>query len=241
MDDDIREMARRCYGYGRWDAPHWFIGPEPGQALDENNDLKPRAAAYRDLGKDGLSDCRDFHDRIDETRWHRERPRLQPTWRRLILLLMTFLDQPWDKDSIRNYQRDEWGRLNSETCVIELSGLPANSFTVRRDRELFRLERIGGLRQKMCSHKPRLVVMYGLRQKKYWEQIAGGGFGSDSIQSLESTIIALTRHPNMFGLKDVYWEDLGERLRHVAQKSLTQLSSPLPGSENPSSQPLATD
>jgi len=83
--------------------------------------------------------------------------------------------------------------------------------------------------------------MYGLRQKKYWEQIAGGGFGSDSIQSLESTIIALTRHPNMFGLKDVYWEDLGERLRHVAQKSLTQLSSPLPGSENPSSQPLATD
>jgi hypothetical protein len=27
MDDDIRDMALRCFGYGRWSAPYWFIGP----------------------------------------------------------------------------------------------------------------------------------------------------------------------------------------------------------------------
>ena len=29
---DLSEMALRWYGYGRWDCPYWFIGPEPGQA-----------------------------------------------------------------------------------------------------------------------------------------------------------------------------------------------------------------
>jgi hypothetical protein len=78
MDEGIREMARRCYGYGRWDAPYWFIGPEQGMAPDENNDLKPRVKAWLDLGGQEVSDCREFHKPIGEKRWHREIPQLQP-------------------------------------------------------------------------------------------------------------------------------------------------------------------
>jgi hypothetical protein len=66
MDQEVREMARRCYGYGRWDAPYWFIGPEPGQARDENNDLMPRAKSWLDLGGGELIDCHAFHSLICE-------------------------------------------------------------------------------------------------------------------------------------------------------------------------------
>jgi hypothetical protein len=61
MDDDVREMALQCYGYGRWNAPYWFIGPEQGQAPDEDNELKPRVKAWHDLGGGELNDCRQFH------------------------------------------------------------------------------------------------------------------------------------------------------------------------------------
>lgn len=103
MDDGIREMARRSYGYGSWDAPYWFIGPEQGQALNENNDLKRRVEAWLHFGGAELCDCREFHDRICQMKWHQERPRLQSTWRPLMLLLMTFLKRPTDNESLRTY------------------------------------------------------------------------------------------------------------------------------------------
>src|SRR5450631_3929638 len=128
MDQDQElEMARRCYGYGRWAAPYWFIGPEQGQDRDENDDLNRRIEVWRGLGGEELSDCRAFHAKLGNDKWHREIPRLQSTWRPLMLLLMTFLEKPTDNPSLRNYQRDSWGSLEGETCVIELSGLAANS------------------------------------------------------------------------------------------------------------------
>jgi hypothetical protein len=60
MDNVEHEMARQCYGYGRWSAPYWFIGLEEGQD-PIGKDLTLRLQAMRDLGKDGLSDCRTFH------------------------------------------------------------------------------------------------------------------------------------------------------------------------------------
>jgi hypothetical protein len=38
MDNSINGMALRSFGYGRWDAPYWFIGPEQGQGRGEEND-----------------------------------------------------------------------------------------------------------------------------------------------------------------------------------------------------------
>src|SRR6266404_6945129 len=147
MTHGLNEMARHCYGYGRWAAPYWFIGPEQGMGRSENDDLTRRVEVWCALGKHELDDCRKFHQRIGEDKWHRTRPRLQSTWRPLILLLMTYLDRPADNERLRNYQRDEWGTLNGETCVIELCGIPAHSSIVKRNRECFREERIQEIRQ----------------------------------------------------------------------------------------------
>jgi hypothetical protein len=216
MDDDMREMARRSYGYGRWDAPYWFIGPEQGQGRHEkDNDLKPRLEAWLYFGGRELDDCRDFHDRIGEKRWHRETPELQRTWRRLMLLLMTFLGRPTDDESLSEYQRDEWGRLSGETCVIELSGLAAKSAKVRRDRKSFRVERIKTIRERMFQHKPELVVMYGLSEKRHWEAITEQRFPTGNILKLGHTIVAQPIHPMAYGERgpDPYWREWGERLR----------------------------
>ena len=214
MDDPQDEMARRFYGYGRWNAPYWFIGPEQGMSRRENNDINLWAEAWKELGSRDLNDCREFLHRIGEMRFHfRDPVALQSTWRPLMMLLMAFLKMPTDTESLRAYQRDRWGSLTGETCVIELSGLPANNSKVPRERELFRQERIETICHKMHTYKPALVVMYGKKDQKHWEQIAGRMLVPDSVQKLGSTMITFTRHPNNHGRKNADWSNLGERLR----------------------------
>lgn len=210
---EINEMARGSYGYGRWEAPYWFIWPEQGQAREENDDLTARVEAWRRLGGGELVDCRNFHDEIGEKRWHREIPNLQPTWRPLILLLMTYLGRPTDKESLRNYQRTQWATLEGETCLIDLSGLAANSFEVPRDREQFEKERITVIRHRMRDYKPRLVIMYGLGEQSHWNEIAESSILPDGIQRLGKTLLAFARHPTSHGSNNAYWTDFGERLR----------------------------
>jgi hypothetical protein len=74
MDHNIYDMAHQSFGYGRWAAPYWFIGPEQGRTPSENNDLKPRVEAWRYLGGGELIDCHAFHDRIGEKRWRVAHP-----------------------------------------------------------------------------------------------------------------------------------------------------------------------
>lgn len=133
-----------------------------------------------------------------------------------MLLLMAFRGRSTDRENLRKYQREEWGVFDGETCVIELSGLPANSFKVPRERDLFRQERIKVIRQRMDEYKPELVVMYGLSETKHWERLAGCPFPPDNILAVESTIFALTPHPASRGLNDTYWMGLAERLRKAA-------------------------
>jgi hypothetical protein len=213
MDDGIRKMALRCYGYGQWRAPYWFIGPEQGQAPEEDDDLRPRVRAWLKLGGGELTDCREFHALIGEKRWHRDRPKLQSTWRPLLLLLMTYLGKSTDRDALRNYQRDNWGRLDGETCVIELSGLAARNFTVPRDRESFRQERVAIIRERILQNSPELVVMYGMSEIEHWTKIAGKSFPKENIGRLASTTLVCTPHPTSYGMKNEYWTNLGVALR----------------------------
>jgi hypothetical protein len=212
-EGEIREMGRRSFGFGRWTAPYWFLGPEPGQSREEHNDLTRRAEAWRYLGELDLMDCRKFHEQIKRDELSRERPRLQQTWRPLMLLLMTFLGAPSEPNDLRNYQRDRWGALDGDTCVIELSGLSANSFKVERDRKLFREERIGVIRAKMFEYKPKFAVMYGKGNKHDWEAITERPFPSENVLRVGSTIVAFMPHPTSHGSTNKEWIEIGERLR----------------------------
>ncbi len=109
---DVGDMAREWYGYGRLDAPYWFMGQVPGMDPAENNDLKPRCDAWIKLGAGELVDCQIHHFGFGQYDWHREvpPPLLQPTWKHLIRLLLAYRSgkEPSLED-IRYYQQRLWG------------------------------------------------------------------------------------------------------------------------------------
>jgi hypothetical protein len=131
-----------------------------------------------------------------------------------MLLLKTFLNEPSQQGDLRAYQREEWGRSDGETCVIELSGLAARSLKEPIARKQFLQHRIEFIRQKMRKHEPEFVLMYGVSERAHFEKIAGCHLIRDSIVKAGPTVIAFTPHPNTRGRKDADWEELGSRLRN---------------------------
>jgi hypothetical protein len=117
-------------------------------------------------------------------------------------------------ESLREYQRDRWGRVKEgETCVIELSGLAARSVREAIDRARFREERIQIIRQRMLSSRPVFVVMYGFNEKPGWGRIAGRPLVRYGVVKVGQTMIAFAPHPQDHGRRNSDWMDLGTKLR----------------------------
>ena len=230
MNDEL-EMVERFFGFGRWGAPYWFIGPEPG---GEGNDVRASAWISR-FKKADLVDCKEFHDALVREmsdrgfdsksirkvkRWYPEPPessKLQPTWRRLILLLMAYLDKPQERSDPSTYQRDSWGRVDAkkgETCVIELLGLPAKGLIGEIEEHGLKLKRTTCIRKMILANKPELAVMYGRSEENYWKLIAGPDLPRDKVMMLGTTKIIFLPHPNDFGRMDEEWITWGEKLRN---------------------------
>jgi hypothetical protein len=110
-----------------------------------------------------------------------------------------------DLDDIRAYQRDHWGRENGETCVIELSGIPAPSMREERDRITFLSRRVDRIRQQMREHRPSFILMYGAGQHEEWEQIADGKFDADGFRWVEGAVAAVAPHPVSHGTGNEFW------------------------------------
>ena len=142
-----------------------------------------------------------------------------------MLLLMTFLERDTNNDALRTYQRDRWGRLSGgETCVIELSGLAANSLKAPIDHKLFRQKRVDLIRQRIRTYKPSLIVMYGVSEQRHWQNIVDDDdtFLPDVILSRPPTILVFASHPTKHGATNAYWSELGERLRQTAIRAGAQ-------------------
>jgi len=67
---DIVRMAQDFYGYGRWDAPYWFIGPEAGMGKDGKDNLVARYDSWKQLGCAPVVDCEKHHRGFGFTKWH---------------------------------------------------------------------------------------------------------------------------------------------------------------------------
>jgi hypothetical protein len=212
MNDSQQEMSERFYGYGRWSAPYWFIGPEQGQAKDEKDDLGPRVRAWVDCGKPEVADLKEFHDRLTPGMWTEEDTPLQKTWRKLMLILLTSLEKSVDKEDLRTYQQFKLGRKEGLTCLIELSGLPANSSKIDRDRETFLEKRTERIAREINTHKPKFVVMYGKSHQKSFGKIIGRLPELDRVTFIGSTAVLFTKHTNARKLSDEHWCSLGKSL-----------------------------
>lgn len=103
---DISHMVERFYGYGRWDAPFWFVGPEAGMSKDGSNNLQARYESWKQLGCTPVVDCETHHRGFEFTQWHQPRLPTQPTWRRLIRLLLGIYGGKSDLDDTRGVGAD---------------------------------------------------------------------------------------------------------------------------------------
>jgi hypothetical protein len=190
LSNSEKLAAENWYGYGRWGAPYWFIGPEPGMHKDEGDNLLARCDAWARLGGRGLLDVRQHHQAFGLSKYFDRtipmkqpingrdmRPPTQNTWKQLISLLLSYEGKRNDIDAIGDYQADEWGSAKGETCVTELSALAAQSLsTARGDRKTFRTARSEHLRTRTLENAPKFVVMYGGGKElvPYWNLIACG-------------------------------------------------------------------
>ena len=219
MTDREKEMALGFYGYGHWTAPYWFIGPEQGQGKHEKDDLGLRLRAWERLGKPDLADLKEFHDLIDPGMWTREGTPLQSTWRKLMLILLTSLGESVAKEALRTYQRCKLGRKKGQTCLIELSGLPANSSRTDRDRKTFLQKRILRIAQELKTHNPTFVVMYGKTYQSSFGEIIGQLPKLDEVTFVGSTAILFTKHTNARKLSDEHWRGLGKKLSAAVKRA----------------------
>jgi hypothetical protein len=217
------EMAEKFWGFGRWDAPFWFIGPEPGGSPD-----RVRLDKWQDVfHKAELCDCREFHRAINEERWHfkRPQPELQKTWRRLILFMQEIRGRSTKRESLREYQVEKFGCRDGDSCVIELSGLNAEGFASARigrgDRLLER--RAKALNERLNNTaltQPEVVLMYSYSREPYWRTVVGGRvlerFGAAGYGK---TVFAYAPSPTSPEAgSDQQWIDLGSAVkRKLAQ------------------------
>ncbi len=191
MDDLKALAARRWFGYGRWDAPYWFIGMEPGGTDDHAS-----YEVWMQLGGTELIDCRAHHLGTNFAKWHGgHRPPTQPTWRRLIQLLLGYEGKRAGSDAVSIYQRDSWGAQKGDTALLEVSALHAKNLVTSVNRNEYLDERTAILKKRLETNRPKFVVFYGLGYKNIYEKITNARFGANGYAWCGSTLCALLPGP----------------------------------------------
>jgi hypothetical protein len=204
--------AERWFGYGRWAAPYWFVGMEPGGEDDARV-----YETWNELGAPELLDLKAHSEKCEDMRWLVEHPPLQATWKQLIRMALGYEEAPSDTEDVRRYQRDRLGRSDADTLLIELSAVNAPSLSAHvAERESHRAERIATIRRRMEENRPKFVVFYGVGYRGEYEKVVGGPFDGDGYRWHGTTLCALVRHPAARSSSPAsWWSAKGGEMRRM--------------------------
>jgi hypothetical protein len=215
LTDDQCALAKGWYGYGRWNAPYWFVGIEPG-----GDELEACVRMWNALGRAELVDIA-VHQEEHGTDWFGPSvTKAQATWQKLIWLLMYYQGREPDASTVLAYQKTRLGRATEEAALLELSALPAYSTAIARPRMLFRAERVNLIRERLLHHQPEFAVFYSPdngKERRYrdaWDAITGHTLVRDVPVLVGHTVCVMTYHPNGKWSKD-YWRGIADTLRRV--------------------------
>jgi len=207
-------------------------------------DVQKRLQAWGEGGRKLLENALQFYSDSGNTSWHGASAEIQATWKQLIRILLLAKGEADTENAILNYQCNQLGSTNGETCLMELLPLPSPNTGVwnynqwsmlswLRNRHSYFLKilsrREAGLRQKITEHKPQAVIFYGLvlpERKSLlpsWSSIAGGpfdqAFEKEKIllwRKNSETLFIVMRHP--VAERDAYFRRIGRWL-HDRHKS----------------------
>lgn len=232
-DELLHAFVAGFFGYGSFSAPYWFVGMEEGGG-ETPEDIALRLRAWEARGKCELEDVVEYHLAIGVSKHFDERGTLQPTWNKLIRVLLSAMGESPETERVRAFQRTEWGRTHGNSCLTELLPLPSPGvdrwlhFTEHSQlpylasratyHEHIRPQRVAQLAAKVEAYRPKAVVFYGLKYLPSWQAIAGSEFGATSLPGTHSlrrngTLYLATRHPAATGVSNAYFHSVGRLIR----------------------------
>jgi len=133
-DDVLLKYIHNFYGYGSFNADYWFISLEEGGGHSEK-EIQNRLNVWEKRGSKQLEDCRSYHLEFGIGEWFTNNPKLQSTWKMYIRIFFNseqnskFIngDNNLQKRMIKNYQSNEFGKLDGNMCIMELRPLPSKN------------------------------------------------------------------------------------------------------------------
>lgn len=219
MIKDAKARAEQeWFGYGRWNAPYWFIGMEPG-----GRDHPELYTAWEAAGGSALVDAARHEDEWNrlvpphlQMRHFWQKPVIQrTTWQPLIHIVLGFTRSA---DDPHLYQRDRLGRLCGDTALIEISPIASQKLSESLKDSSVLQGRIKVIRQELVANPVTFAVCYGTRYRKRYEELAGGPFDTEGFRWSGNTLCALITHPSRPTKKYSYWFAYGKRLREVIDR-----------------------
>jgi hypothetical protein len=244
----LKAYAQTVYGYGRYEAPCWFIGMEEGGG-DDPRHVAHKLDKWDKRGRPELTDLRDFHSDTQLMEQLTESSKLQPTWEQLIRILLTVKGEPDTRKTIFEYQELKLGRADGETCVVELLPLPSPNSgtwiypaysllpelrTRKRYMKHFARPRAEHLKARIQEHTPAFVVFYGINpwHKAWWQFIADVELARVNIDAAKypdaryyigdngRTVFAMSIHPTarVKGVGKDYFATIGKAIADRLQQ-----------------------
>jgi len=225
----LEEFIHNFYGYGTYRCNYWFIGMEEagGNSIQEIN---RRLSAWEKRGQLELEDVAEYHFAIDIPEHFRDPVKLQPTWNKLIRILLSAENRTVTLEDVRQYQKNLLGRSKGESCLLELLPLPSPStgkWTYAQVSDLPFLKsrqvyaeactpfRIEHLRDRIQEHQPHLIVFYSFSYQDQWRDIAGTDLqlsynGEYYTGGDQNTLFLICKHPAARGITNQYFDDIGK-------------------------------
>lgn len=229
----LSEFADKFFGYGNLKSDIWFIGMEEGGG-NTVEDINNRLRNWERNGKRLVENVALYHEALGKGEYFSGKIKNQPTWNKLIRLALSYSGRNNTLQNVKSFQASEFGRKDSNNCLLELLPLPspstahwiygtASSLSWLKSRKLYKnyivSRRIEKLKSLIIENHPKLVVFYGSNDvyRTYWEQIVGKPFkclyfdgNSSYVCADETTQYLVAKHPVSIGITIKYFEELGD-------------------------------
>lgn len=231
-DSLLLDFMHTFYGYGNYSGAYWFIGMEEGGG-DSVAEVTNRLRVWSQRGRRELEDVVAYHLDLGITHPFGENPKLQPTWAKLIRVLLSMGGCTPTKEEVRSYQQRLWARSDGNVCLLELLPLPSpstrhwlygqysklSSLSSREQyRQIWSNIRIRALQQRIAIHQPKAVVFYSFGYLPFWIEVVGAELqpvlsGGMYFHHSPSTVYAVLKHPAATGVTSVYFHEAGHFIR----------------------------
>ncbi|SHE91996.1 hypothetical protein SAMN04487965_0949 [Microbulbifer donghaiensis] len=235
-DQQIEQFMQTFLGYGNLESDFWFIGMEEGGG-NTVEEIQARLSYWIEGGCKVVEDVAEYHQKFGMGYFFDESPKNQPTWNKLIRIILALEQQPLSLNCVKAFQKDRLARQGGDNCLLELFPLPSPSvghwlysevsaldYLASRDRYKAHLQelRIELLREKIAKYKPKLVVFYGNNPeyRQYWGKIADCELTGIEIEGRPAfkafngeTLYLVVSHPVATGITNDYFHRIGDLAR----------------------------